>query len=103
MMAEPRYKTDLKACSCLGNWYRRTCKHYQAYGEAVAMVLAQNAANVTWDTGKGVGGAKCGSQRVTDTGRRVQYWWSKGKGTPVSAEFSPMPRRTLGLFDVRGI
>ena len=33
------------ACSCPGYWWRRTCRHYRAYGEAVALVLAQNAVN----------------------------------------------------------
>ena len=46
----PKYRTDSLACSRPGYWFRRTCKHYRAYREAVALVLAQNAANVTWDT-----------------------------------------------------
>ena len=29
---------------------RVTCRHYRAYGEAVALVLAQDAANVAWET-----------------------------------------------------
>jgi hypothetical protein len=44
----PKYRTTTQACSCLGFWYRRTCKHYRAYREAVALVLAQDAANLTW-------------------------------------------------------
>ena len=43
----PKYLTTTQACSCPGFWYRRTCKHYRAYREAVALVLAQDAANVT--------------------------------------------------------
>ena len=42
----PKYRTTTQACSCLGFWYRRTCKHYRAYREAVALVLAQDAANL---------------------------------------------------------
>ena len=45
MMAAPKYRTDSQACSCPGYWYRRTCKHYRAYREAVALVLAQDAVN----------------------------------------------------------
>ena len=41
----PKYRTDARACSCPGYWYRRTCKHYRAYREAVALVLAQDAVN----------------------------------------------------------
>ena len=48
----PKYRTDSQACSCPGYWYRRTCKHFRAYREALALVLAQNAANVTWDTAR---------------------------------------------------
>ena len=44
----PKYRTDTLACSCPGFWYRRTCNHFRAYREALALVLAQNAANVTW-------------------------------------------------------
>ena len=39
----PKYRTDTQACSCLGFWYRRTCKHFRAYGEAVALIEAQEA------------------------------------------------------------
>ena len=48
----PKYRTDARACSCLGYWWRRSCRHYRAYGEAVALVAAQNAVNVTWDTAR---------------------------------------------------
>ena len=41
----PKYLTTTQACSCLGFWFRRTCKRYRAYGEAVALVLAQDAVN----------------------------------------------------------
>ena len=41
------------ACSCPGYWYRRTCKHYRAYRDAVVLVEAQNAVNLAWDTGRG--------------------------------------------------
>ena len=56
-MTTPKYRTDSRACSCPGYWYRRTCRHYRAYREAVALVVAQNAANVTWDTARGGNGA----------------------------------------------
>ena len=49
----PKYRTTTRACSCPGFWYRRTCKHYRAYREAVALVVAQEAVNVTWDTERG--------------------------------------------------
>ena len=51
-MTTPKYRTDANACSCLGFWYRRTCKHYRAYCDAVSLVLAQDKANVTWDTAR---------------------------------------------------
>ena len=52
-MTTPRYRTDAMACSCPGFWYRRTCRHWRAYREAQALVLAQDAVNVTWDTRRG--------------------------------------------------
>ena len=58
----PKYRTTTQACSCLGFWYRRTCKHYRAYGEAVALVLAQEALNMAWDTAQGSNGAVRASQ-----------------------------------------
>ena len=58
----PKYRTTTQACSCLGFWYRRTCKHYRAYGEAMALVMTQNAANLTWDTARGSNGAVRGSR-----------------------------------------
>ena len=53
-MAAPKYRTDSQACSCPGYWYRRTCKHYRAYREAVALVLAQDAVkdSLPTDTGQ---------------------------------------------------
>ena len=72
-MTTPKYRTDLQACSCPGFWYRRTCRHFRAYAEAVALVLAQDAVNVTWYTPQGDSGAVRGLERVTDTGRRVHY------------------------------
>ena len=56
-MTTPRYRTDAMACSCPGFWFRRTCKHIIAYREARALVEAQDAANVTWDTARGGNGA----------------------------------------------
>ena len=53
MMMTPKYRTDLKACSCLGYWYRRTCRHHRAYREAVALVLAQEALNMALGHGQG--------------------------------------------------
>ena len=67
-MAAPKYRTDSQACSCPGYWYRRTCKHYRAYGEAVALVLAQDAANTAWDTAKGASGAVRASQKGRGSG-----------------------------------
>ena len=49
-MTTPKYRTDLKACSCTGYWYKRTCRHIIAYREAVALVQAQDAVNLAWDT-----------------------------------------------------
>ena len=61
-------RTDLKACSCTGYWYRRTCRHIIAYREAVALVQAQDAVNKAWDTARGGNGAVRGSQCDADTG-----------------------------------
>ena len=47
-MIAPKYRTDARACSCPGFWYRRTCKHYRAYREAVALVQAQDVFNQAW-------------------------------------------------------
>ena len=68
-MIAPKYRTDAQACSrptlrlapALGYWYRRDCKHYRAYREAVALVLAQDSANLAWDTARGNGAVR-GSQ-----------------------------------------
>ena len=48
MMAPPKYRTDARACSCPGYWWRRDCKHVRAYREAVALVLAQDAVNLAY-------------------------------------------------------
>ena len=53
-----KYRTTTRACSCPGFWYRKTCRHYRAYREAVALVLAQEAVNASWDTGQFTIGAK---------------------------------------------
>ena len=47
-MAAPKYRTDAQACSCPGFWYRKTCRHYRAYRDAVSLVEAQDAANTAW-------------------------------------------------------
>ena len=49
-MTTPKYRTTTQACSCLGYWWRRDCRHRRAYCAAVSLVEAQNAVNVTWDT-----------------------------------------------------
>ena len=49
----PKYRTDSLACSCPGYWFRRTCKHYRAYREAMALVEAQNTVNVTFGIPEG--------------------------------------------------
>ena len=41
-MDAPKYRTDARACSCPGYWYRRTCKHYRAYREAVALAATES-------------------------------------------------------------
>ena len=46
-MTTPKYRTDDLACSCPRLW--RTCKHYRAYCDAVALVRAQDAVNLAWD------------------------------------------------------
>ena len=71
-MIAPRYRTDAMACSCKGFWFRRSCKHIIAYRGALALVLAQNAVNLTWDTARGASGAVRGSQGVTDIGDSPQ-------------------------------
>ena len=45
-MTTPKYRTDTRACSCPGFWYRRRCRHIIAYREAVALVHAQDAYNL---------------------------------------------------------
>ena len=62
-MTTPKYRTTTQAYSCLGFWYRRSCRHIIAYREAVALVLAQDAVNVTWDTAQGGSAAVCGLER----------------------------------------
>ena len=49
-MIAPKYLTTTQACSCPGYWYRRTCRHYRAYREAVALVLAQDSFNSSRST-----------------------------------------------------
>ena len=56
-------RTDLKTCSCSGFWYKRTCRHIIAYREAVALVQAQDAVNMAWDTGGGENVAVRASQK----------------------------------------
>ena len=56
-MTTPKYRTDAQACSCPGYWYRNTCRHWRAYRDAVALVVAQDAANAAWDTGETTMGA----------------------------------------------
>ena len=56
-MTAPKYRTDGVACSCIGYWYRKTCKHYRAYRDAVALVHAQDAVNAAWGTGETTMGA----------------------------------------------
>ena len=63
MMTSPKYRTDLTACSCPGYWWRRRCRHIIAYREAVALVEAQDAVNLTWDTDRGSNVAVRGSQK----------------------------------------
>ena len=50
-MIAPKYRTDAQACSCPGYWYRRTCRHYRAYRDAVSLVLAQDAVGCSCPTG----------------------------------------------------
>ena len=47
-MIAPKYRTDAQACSCPGYWYRRTCRHYRAYRDAVSLVQAQDVFNQAW-------------------------------------------------------
>ena len=49
--------------SCPGFWFRRSCRHFIAYREARALVAAQDAVNVAWDTPKGGNVAVRGSQK----------------------------------------
>ena len=68
MTTTPKYRTDLTACSCPGFWYRRTCRHVIAYRQARALVLAQNAVNLAWDTPKGGNVAVRASQKELERG-----------------------------------
>ena len=75
-MTTPKYRTDARACSCPGFWFRKTCRHYRAYRDAVALVVAQDAVNVTWDTARGASGAVRGTQgsvATTDTRQVGDY------------------------------
>ena len=58
-MTTPKYRTTTQAYSCLGFWYRRSCRHIIAYREAVALVLAQDAVNVTCGTRHRAGARLC--------------------------------------------
>ena len=73
-MTQPKYRTDARACSCPGYWYRRTCKPYRAYGEAMALVLAQDVFNVAWDTARGGNGAVRGSRATPTSWTRCPGW-----------------------------
>ena len=53
----PKYRTTTRACSCPGFWFRKTCRHYRAYRDAVALVVAQDAVNAAWGTGETTMGA----------------------------------------------
>ena len=64
MMTTPTYRTDLSACSCAGYWYRKTCRHWRAYREAVALVVAQDEVNASWDTARGRNVAVRGSRAL---------------------------------------
>ena len=68
----PKYLTTTQVCSCPGYWYRRTCKHFRAYREAVALVLAQDSANLAWDTARGGNGAVRGSHGVNILERELE-------------------------------
>ena len=63
----PKYRTDAMACSCLGYWYRRDCRHYRAYRDAVDLVEAQNAVNLTLGYPKGRE-RRCTGLSDTDSG-----------------------------------
>ena len=41
-MDAPKYRADARACPCPGYWCRRTCKHYLAYREAVALAATKS-------------------------------------------------------------
>ena len=68
-MTTPKYRTDAKACSCPGYWYRRTCNHYRAYGEAMALVVEQDKANAAFSSQ----GAPIASWEPTESGRSAHY------------------------------
>ena len=71
-MTTPKYRTDARACSCPDYWYRRTCRHWRAYREAVTLVQAQDAANVTWDTRRGSRGGSTGlSESLSEKETRI--------------------------------
>ena len=48
--ARLRASRRFKACSCPGFWYRKTCRHYRAYRDAVSLVLAQDVFNQAWSS-----------------------------------------------------
>ena len=83
-MIAPRYRTDAMACSCKGFWFRRSCRHWTAYCEAVSLVLAQDAVNLAWDTASGGSGAVRGSQNGCPRGNRSQ----EHKASPIPAKLA---------------
>ena len=60
----PKYRTTTQACSCLGFWYRRSCRHIIAYREAVALVLAQDGFNLAGIQKEGAGTRLCVALRA---------------------------------------
>ena len=51
----------------------RTCKHYRAYREAVALVLAQDAVNKAWGAPAGGNVAVRGSHGVNILERELEH------------------------------
>ena len=104
-MTTPKYRTDTRACSCLGYWWRGSCNHFRAYREAVALVLAQDAFNKS-KTPIGTKLAPIGEldthrlilcDRLADTCNVCMYRWGLIRSDSASVIGSPIPANFVGM------
>ena len=72
-MTTPKDRTDSQACSCPGYWYRRDCRHWRAYCDAVSLLVAQEVFNGAWETARGGNGAVRGSKSLRILERELEH------------------------------